>query len=108
MWHFEKGRIHGGVEKKNKILPMNIIDSIGRASRNDREGRPDPDVLLQKIEKEQRGQLTLFLGAAAGVGKTDAMLEAARDRQTEGIDVVIGWVETHGREETDTHPVRNH
>ena len=67
---------------------------------NDREGRPDPDVLLKKFGKGERGQLTLFLGAAAGVGKTYAMLEAARERQTEGIDVVIGWVETHGREET--------
>ena len=61
---------------------------------NERDGRPDPDALLQKIEKEHRGQLTLFLGAAAGVGKTYAMLEAARERQSEGVDVVIGWVET--------------
>ena len=67
---------------------------------SERDGRPDPDALLQKIEKEHRGRLTIFLGAAAGVGKTYAMLEAARERQTEGVDVVIGWIETHGREET--------
>lgn len=68
------------------------------------EDRPNPDALLAKIEREdakaKRGRLKIFFGAAAGVGKTYAMLEAARERRTEGVDVVIGWVETHGREET--------
>jgi two-component system sensor histidine kinase KdpD len=68
------------------------------------EDRPNPDALLARIEREdaraRRGKLKIFFGAAAGVGKTYAMLEAARERRTEGIDVVIGWVETHGREET--------
>ncbi|QGP93913.1 Sensor protein KdpD [Neomoorella glycerini] len=63
--------------------------------------RPDPDDLLAEIKAGQRGRLTVFLGAAAGVGKTYAMLEAAHERLADGIDVVIGWVETHGRPETE-------
>ena len=66
--------------------------------------RPDPDALLAKVEREQakarRGRLKIFFGAVAGVGKTYAMLEAARERRAEGIDVVVGLVETHGRKET--------
>lgn len=49
----------------------------------------------------ERGKLTVFLGAAAGVGKTFAMLESARERLAEGTDVVVGLVETHGRVETE-------
>lgn len=64
--------------------------------------RPDPDALLDKINKAEHGKLTVFLGAAAGVGKTYAMLEAAHDRLQEGIDVVVGWIETHGRRETES------
>jgi two-component system sensor histidine kinase KdpD len=63
--------------------------------------RPTPEELLQKINKEADGKLTVFLGAAAGVGKTFTMLEAAHDRLAEGVNVVIGWVETHGRAETE-------
>ncbi len=66
--------------------------------------RPDPDALLDKIqreeEKRQRGRLKVFFGASAGVGKTFAMLQAARRRMEEGVDVVVGLVETHGRKET--------
>lgn len=66
--------------------------------------RPDPDALLDKIqrdeEKRHRGRLKVFFGASAGVGKTFAMLQAARRRVEEGVDVVIGLVETHGRKET--------
>ncbi|MBR8509497.1 DUF4118 domain-containing protein [Burkholderia cenocepacia] len=66
--------------------------------------RPDPDQLLDKLqrdeEKQRRGQLKIFFGASAGVGKTYAMLQAARQRVQEGVDVVIGIVETHGRSET--------
>lgn len=64
------------------------------------EQRPDPDAILEKINKATRGKLTVFLGAAAGVGKTYTMLEVAHERQREGTDVVIGWIETHGRQET--------
>lgn len=68
--------------------------------------RPDPDDLLAHVQAEEerhlRGKLKVFLGYAAGVGKTYAMLEAAHQRRDEGIDVVVGYVETHGRVETET------
>lgn len=67
--------------------------------------RPDPDVLLQRIRDDEarqaRGKLKIFFGATAGVGKTYAMLQAAHEQQADGIDVMIGWVETHGRAETE-------
>jgi len=63
--------------------------------------RPDPDVLLTKLNKKNRGKLTVFLGAAAGVGKTYTMLENAHEMLASGVDVVIGWVETHKRRETE-------
>lgn len=69
---------------------------------NSQESRRDPELLLKKAKQESRGKLTLFLGAAAGVGKTFAMLENAHDRLAEGVDTVIGWVETHGRKETES------
>lgn len=65
------------------------------------EDRPLPDVLLQAVKKEGRGRLKIFLGAYPGVGKTYTMLEMAQERQREGIDVVVGIVETHGRVETE-------
>jgi two-component system sensor histidine kinase KdpD len=69
------------------------------------DGRPDPDALLSQIQKEEyrekRGKLKVFLGYAAGVGKTYGMLKAAHERLDEGVDVRIGYVETHGRSETD-------
>lgn len=68
------------------------------------DGRPDPDDLLQVVKDEthrsSRGQLKIFFGACAGVGKTFAMLQAARQLQAEGASVGIGIVETHGRGET--------
>ena len=67
--------------------------------------RPNPDALLDSIQREEaakkRGRLKIFLGMCPGVGKTYAMLEAAQREQTSGRDVVIGYVETHGRSETD-------
>jgi two-component system sensor histidine kinase KdpD len=66
--------------------------------------RPDPDALLAKVQREEakrrRGHLKIFFGAAAGVGKTYAMLAAAHEKHGEGVHVVIGIVETHGRAET--------
>lgn len=56
--------------------------------------------MKKSMHPENRGKLTVFLGAAAGVGKTYTMLEAARERLAEGVDVVVGVVETHGRTET--------
>jgi two-component system sensor histidine kinase KdpD len=65
--------------------------------------RPDPDDLLKNIQADEpnRGRLKIFLGYAAGVGKTYAMLEAAHQRRKQGVDVVVGTVETHGRAETE-------
>jgi two-component system sensor histidine kinase KdpD len=63
--------------------------------------RPEPQALLSEAQKEGRGRLKLFLGMAPGVGKTYAMLQAAQQRRTEGRDVVVGVVETHGRRETE-------
>jgi two-component system sensor histidine kinase KdpD len=67
------------------------------------ENRPDPDELLKNIQAEEpnRGKLKIFLGYAAGVGKTYAMLEAAHQRKQQGVDVVVGYVETHKRAETE-------
>lgn len=66
--------------------------------------RPDPDALLARVEREEqqrkRGQLKIFFGAAAGVGKTYAMLLAAQSKRLKGVDVVVGLVETHERQET--------
>jgi two-component system sensor histidine kinase KdpD len=68
------------------------------------EQRPDPDVLLAKVKQQEaeahRGKLRIYFGSSAGVGKTFAMLAAARKLKAEGRDVVIGIVETHGRAET--------
>ena len=65
--------------------------------------RPDPDELLKNViaSESTRGKLKIFLGYAAGVGKTYAMLEAAQQRKKQGVDVVIGYVETHGRADTE-------
>jgi two-component system sensor histidine kinase KdpD len=66
--------------------------------------RPDPEELLARVRREEarrlRGKLTIFLGASPGVGKTFAMLEAARRAREEGHDVVVGIAETHGRYDT--------
>lgn len=66
--------------------------------------RPDPDALLSAVDELEKrrheGRLRIFLGMSAGVGKTYAMLRAAHQRLREGINVVVGVVETHGRAET--------
>jgi len=63
--------------------------------------RPSPEDLLADAARESRGRLKVFLGFAPGVGKTTEMLSQARQRKREGLDVVIGLVETHGRVETE-------
>src|SRR3954453_20683001 len=67
--------------------------------------RPNPDELLARVRADEaraaRGRLKIFFGYAAGVGKTFAMLEAARRETAEGVDVVVGYVEPHGRPETE-------
>jgi two-component system sensor histidine kinase KdpD len=72
--------------------------------RTDLEQRPSPDALLAEARREAKGRagrLKIFVGAAPGVGKTYEMLQAARAKQKDGVDVVIGVVETHGRKETE-------
>jgi two-component system sensor histidine kinase KdpD len=67
--------------------------------------RPNPDEILARLKREEaasaRGKLNIFFGMSPGVGKTYAMLEAARQKQAQGCEVVIGVVETHGRKETE-------
>ena len=67
----------------------------------DRDARPDPDALIEAAAREGRGRLKVFLGAAPGVGKTWEMLAAARRLRAQGVDVLIGVVESHGRAETE-------
>lgn len=67
----------------------------------DQAGRPSPDALLEKARAESRGRLKIFLGAAPGVGKTYEMLVSGHAKIADGLDVVIGVVETHGRKETE-------
>ena len=66
--------------------------------------RPDPDTLLRRVQAEEKRQskaaLKIFFGYAPGVGKTFTMLESARRLEAQGVDIVAGWVETHGRMET--------
>ena len=69
-------------------------------SRPGAEARPSPDALLAEAQREVRGRLKIFLGAAPGVGKTYEMLTSARRLARDGTDVVVGLVETHGRRET--------
>ena len=67
--------------------------------------RPDPDHLLDSLRREEErgkhGRLKGFLGMCAGVGKTYDMLMAAREAQSKGGSVLVGYVETHGRKETE-------
>src|ERR1700759_2536276 len=66
--------------------------------------RPDPDLLLARVTRREqearRGKLRIYFGSSAGVGKTYAMLTAARKLASEGRKVLVGVVETHGRAET--------
>src|SRR6476620_10442134 len=64
--------------------------------------KPSPEALLDAARREEsgRGRLKIFLGAAPDVGKTCAMLQTARAKRRDGVDVVVGIVETHGRPET--------
>jgi two-component system, OmpR family, sensor histidine kinase KdpD len=68
---------------------------------NEHHHRPSPEAFLEAAKQEGRGRLKIFLGAAPGVGKTYTMLEAAQVRKREGVDLVVGVVETHGRPETE-------
>ena len=73
---------------------------MAEESRNGAAQRPSPEALLAEAGREGRGRLKIFLGAAPGVGKTYEMLTSARRRKLDGVDIVVGIVETHGRRET--------
>ena len=79
---------------------MAVIDTLTVSP----DGRPDPDALLEKLQQQEhaarQGKLRIYFGSNAGVGKTCAMLSAARQEQRQGRDVVAGVVETHGRRDT--------
>ena len=72
---------------------------------NEAGHRADPDALLKRVDeaeaRKNRAKLKVYFGFAPGVGKTYAMLEAARHLRDEGVDVLVGCVETHGRPETE-------
>jgi two-component system sensor histidine kinase KdpD len=74
---------------------------MGTDMNGETERRPSPEALLRRAQQEGRGQLKIFLGAAPGVGKTYEMLMSARAKRADGVDVIIGVVETHGRAETE-------
>src|SRR5919109_2626003 len=64
------------------------------------EGRPRPEDFLERVEHAKRGRLKVYIGAAAGVGKTYQMLAEAHALKKRGVDVVLAFIETHGRAET--------
>ena len=70
---------------------------------NNKDSRPNPDALLKEVEREdnKKGRLKIFLGYAPGVGKTYAMLSEAHVLKKRGIDVAVGFIETHKRAETE-------
>src|ERR1700677_4035663 len=71
-----------------------------------KDKRPDPDELLRRFRSEEksrnRGKLKIFFGAYPGVGKTYAMLKAAQGKKSQGLDVAIGVIETHGSKDTES------
>jgi len=77
-----------------------FVDSMTTEAPNRDGFRPSPDCLLKRAEESERAKLRVYVGAAAGVGKTYQMLEDAHQLKEQGIDVVIAVVETHGRIET--------
>jgi two-component system sensor histidine kinase KdpD len=77
-----------------------FVDTIQSEAPNRGGSRPSPESLLAMLEESERAKLRIYIGAAAGVGKTFQMLEDAHILKKQGVDVVIGIVETHGRSET--------
>ena len=65
------------------------------------KSRPTGEQVLAKLQHDQRARLRIYIGAAPGVGKTYSMIEDAHTFSREGVDVVIGFVETHGRADTE-------
>jgi two-component system sensor histidine kinase KdpD len=82
-------------------MPPREQNSRVTSDHADIDHRPSPEALLHQARQEGRGRLKIFLGAAPGVGKTYEMLQTAHAKCREGVDTVIGVVETHGRKDTD-------
>src|SRR5881396_64608 len=78
------------------VVPPDAIEPRGAVS----TARPRPEDFLELVQRARRGRLKLYIGFAAGVGKTYRMLEEAHALKQRGVDVVLGFVETHGRAET--------
>lgn len=83
-----------------------FVDTEPSAPPNGTGKRPDAETLLEMIQRAEQAKLRIYIGAAAGVGKTFQLLEDAHALKKEGIDVVIGAIETHGRTET-TEQIRD-
>jgi two-component system sensor histidine kinase KdpD len=81
-------------------LAQALIGSKGTAMPISEPSRPTPEQFLNLIRRQERGRLKVYLGSAAGVGKTYAMLREGQRLKNQGVDVAIGIVETHGRAET--------
>ena len=77
-----------------------FVDTVTTEVPNRQGYRPSPESLLKMVQENERAKLRVYIGAAAGVGKTYQMLEDAHQLKEQGVDVVIGVVETHGRIET--------
>lgn len=71
------------------------------SDRPEADQRPSPEALLRQLGSETRGRLKIFVGAAPGIGKTYEILQTAQAKRRDGVDVVVGIVETHGRKETE-------
>ncbi len=78
-----------------------FVDTQVSEAPNRQDRRPSPESLLKMMQESERAKLRVYIGAAAGVGKTYRMLEDAHQLKEQGIDVIIGAVETHGRFETE-------
>src|SRR6188472_379571 len=98
IWLVELARAPEGA-----LRPDEEESTLSEQRREDGQ-RPDPDELLRRVnaerERKERAKLKVFFGFAPGVGKTYAMLESAQRLKSQGVDVVVGAVETHGRQET--------
>ena len=78
-----------------------FVDTVPSEAPNRKDVRPSPESLLKMVQENERAKLRIYVGAAAGVGKTYQMLDDAHQLKEQGIDVVIGFVEAHGRIETE-------
>src|SRR5205823_7075176 len=89
----------GGAAER-KMVSARVLGFFRRSTVSSTGDRPPPEHFLTLIRQQQRGRLIIYLGFAAGVGKTFEMLQEAHRLKKQGVDVVVGFIETHGRAET--------